>query len=737
MRKNIILFTFLVITGFLGIINFAHAETEVSGNISSDTTWTLEDSPYIVTDVIQVFDNTTLNIEPGVTIKFSGGTYIAVGGELIANGTTNQKIIFTSNSPHPSNKDWRGIWFIDSSVDATVDTNNNYLNGSIIKNCVIEYSSGGIHGGTINLISASPYITNNTIRNNYNATIYAESSNLVIKNNNIENNTNNGATIRTLRSNVKIYNNNIENNTGNGIEIGSGNVEIVNNRIQNNRLDYPQYLWEGVAINIRSANSLIIKNNIITNNNSSNGSAISVNSDAKNVDIEYNNIYNNNVLYELYYLGHNEVDFIRNYWGSSNVEEIDNKIYDYNDNISYGQVNYKPYAVAELNFDGSDSFSGPSSCITWAYSDWSQCSSSGQQTRTIISSSPNGCTDGNPVLTQSCVYTPPTCNSWNYTNWSECTNNGQQTRNITGSHPENCSGGSPTLTQNCNFIPNCTNNDWSSFLTPNECPASGKQAKKWMKVNNCQNGVNHPSEEQVDCNYQAPTCSEFDYSEWANCENGTQIRKVISSRPENCTNGQPVLKQSCKITEKEVKEDVEVKDVVEKEKENEIKEEKEVTNIKQIENSEVIDNIVEKNDIKLTDEEKEDVLNATKEIIKITEKNEEIGQEVKEVLQKQTENQKEIENNLEKIQKRSKFIKFFIGSNYKKINETKELVEKINEEIKKLEQVKENLNEQDAQQILNEQIQLLEQSNQDVEKSLDKAKTSFSLFGWLVRLFNR
>ncbi len=62
---------------------------------------------------------------------------------------------------------------------------------------------------------------------------------------------------------------------------------------------------------------------------------------------------------------------------------------------------------------------GAVTCTSWTYSSFSSCSG-GSQSRTIISSSPSGCTGGSPVLTQSCVivggggggggggsYTPP------------------------------------------------------------------------------------------------------------------------------------------------------------------------------------------------------------------------------------------------------------------------------------------------------------------------------------------
>ncbi|MBU1683359.1 hypothetical protein KJ742_05430, partial [Patescibacteria group bacterium] len=46
-------------------------------------------------------------------------------------------------------------------------------------------------------------------------------------------------------------------------------------------------------------------------------------------------------------------------------------------------------------------------CTAWTYTDWSTCSESGQQTRSVLTSSPTSCTGGSPVLTQSCNYIPP------------------------------------------------------------------------------------------------------------------------------------------------------------------------------------------------------------------------------------------------------------------------------------------------------------------------------------------
>jgi hypothetical protein len=46
-----------------------YAQTNVSGGIYQNTTWTAANSPYIVTGSIVVFPGNTLNIQPGVEIK--------------------------------------------------------------------------------------------------------------------------------------------------------------------------------------------------------------------------------------------------------------------------------------------------------------------------------------------------------------------------------------------------------------------------------------------------------------------------------------------------------------------------------------------------------------------------------------------------------------------------------------------------------------------------------------------
>ncbi len=104
----------LVIGGFIGLLTgteqvSAAGPTYKSGPISSDETWNLTNSPYIVTGDVTVDPGVTLTIDPGVEVKFDGVYSIIVDGTLIANGTSTNKIKFTSNQSSPAKGDWYTI----------------------------------------------------------------------------------------------------------------------------------------------------------------------------------------------------------------------------------------------------------------------------------------------------------------------------------------------------------------------------------------------------------------------------------------------------------------------------------------------------------------------------------------------------------------------------------------------------------------------------------------------------
>ena len=104
----------------------------------------------------------------------------------------------------------------------------------------------------------------------------------------------------------------------------------------------------------------------------------------------------------------------------------------------------------------------PPTCTSFTYSAWSSCQSNNTQSRTTTASSPQGCTGGTPILTQSCIYTPPstptqtTCTTFTYSTWDICQSNNTQSRTTTSTSPQGCTGGTPTLTQSCTYTPPAT-----------------------------------------------------------------------------------------------------------------------------------------------------------------------------------------------------------------------------------------------------------------------------------------
>jgi len=69
--------------------------TTVGGIISVNTTWTIENSPYIITATVQIPNGIKLVIEPGVEVKSPYGVEMfLVYGIMEAHGTPNNHIVF-------------------------------------------------------------------------------------------------------------------------------------------------------------------------------------------------------------------------------------------------------------------------------------------------------------------------------------------------------------------------------------------------------------------------------------------------------------------------------------------------------------------------------------------------------------------------------------------------------------------------------------------------------------------
>lgn len=355
-------------------ISIAYGQTNISGIISTNTTWTPEGNPYIISGNTLVNQGITLNIEPSVVIRFSGNYYLYIDGKLDAQGNNMNPIIFTSNNPSPQIGDWIGIKFRHVSI-----SNANILNycqleyaqkaivndGSTltVTNCLIQNNQTGINsaqnqGGSTNILNN--IITHNTISG-----ISGWNDNFAPAGNSIIGNqiTYNGNGIDSTLDVRKINNNIISHNT-NGIfwESGSNSFlyEINGNTISDNINDgvymraYPIFIGSfqyntisnngGVGIRFIDPN-LTIQNNIIVNNNIG---VWPTKVYSANIEVHQNCIYQNNLNYKQGLSS--DTNASNNWWGTNDLGIIGSSIFDFYDDFNLGKIMISPILNVETSF---------------------------------------------------------------------------------------------------------------------------------------------------------------------------------------------------------------------------------------------------------------------------------------------------------------------------------------------------------------------------------------------------
>lgn len=173
----------------IGTSNTFLANKEISvigGSITQEhVTWTKRPFPYHTTGWLYVGSETgsTLTIEAGTTIIMELGKSFGIGGTqyttsqgaLIANGTAEEPIIFTSagRSTGTAAGDWEGIYFYDGSMA-----------GSLLNYCTIEFGGSIKSLGSVYVRGTDfPTVTNTTIKNSAGYGIVAENANPTFENN--------------------------------------------------------------------------------------------------------------------------------------------------------------------------------------------------------------------------------------------------------------------------------------------------------------------------------------------------------------------------------------------------------------------------------------------------------------------------------------------------------------------------------------------------------------------------
>ena len=368
------------ITSSLLLISFCccgFAQTNVSGGIFSNTTWTLAGSPYIVIDTTVVFPGVTLTIEPGVVVKFDDDKYLEIRqGMLIANGTITDSITFTSNNSSPTPGIWGhntygGLWFNGISSAASFNFINisyatygmrNFPNSPYLKNSTFTYNQTGVYSINVPMDSCVfkfndtgvSNISNTTVNfcniSNNNYAVY-DLSNTVLNNCTFDSNqlafggasgagtsysefyycsiSNNqtGLNAHGLGGNLLshcIINNNTIQGLGLGMDMNGVN-SIMDCEIKNN----------GIGINVFSSSTAVITRNDIEYN----GTGLKTGSAAANI---YCNTVCNNTSYGLQMTISANFNADDNYWCTNDSAQIAAAIYDGYDNVNFGLVTFLP-----------------------------------------------------------------------------------------------------------------------------------------------------------------------------------------------------------------------------------------------------------------------------------------------------------------------------------------------------------------------------------------------------------
>ena len=147
MKNSILSILFLLFSAF------GFSQTTVSGAITSDTVWSLTNSPYVITGNTVVFENYTLTVEPGVVVKFDDNVQLRIQGAIIAKGDSSKNIIFTSNNSNPQKGSWneikidfRGRFTLEYVIMEYANSalRYNHVISSSIKNSIFQHNNNAI-----------------------------------------------------------------------------------------------------------------------------------------------------------------------------------------------------------------------------------------------------------------------------------------------------------------------------------------------------------------------------------------------------------------------------------------------------------------------------------------------------------------------------------------------------------------------------------------------------------------
>lgn len=310
----------------------AHA-LNVCGAISTNTTWTIANSPVNVTCDSAVFPGVTLNVDPGVQVVVSPNVTLAVRGTLNALGTSGSRIAFKSSSPPQL---WGGIRFETSNggYGTLLFTDVSHaVYGVQVQCCWGTPNPATIHDSTFsnNLFAVQGYTGYNVVirRTTFSGNTYAlDTADKLVYDSTF---TNNGCGLCNGVERTQVYSSTF---TGNGTAMDVRYGSAQNSTISGN----------GVGVSMQVPGFTLSKNTI-----TSNGVGIKLPYGATS-PISYNNIHSNSA-YNAEVRSSSNQPMPYNFWGTTNMASIHASNRDGLDDISLGLIEYTPVLTQAVTLD--------------------------------------------------------------------------------------------------------------------------------------------------------------------------------------------------------------------------------------------------------------------------------------------------------------------------------------------------------------------------------------------------
>ncbi len=217
-----------------------HYQGETS--LFQDTVW---EGEVLIDGILTVAMGTTLEIRPGTVIRFTrydsnadqiGEREIFIQGRLLARGTAEKPIIFTSAEQNPRVADWGAVNMMMSELEP-----------NILEHCLVEYAYRGFHSHF-----SRAELRHNVFRNNQRGAQFQESD-VLIEDCEFSNNFNglqfrdstvrlsgskileNSWGIRAVFVELQLTDTEIRNNRLNGVSLRDSRAVMKGNRIDGNR----------------------------------------------------------------------------------------------------------------------------------------------------------------------------------------------------------------------------------------------------------------------------------------------------------------------------------------------------------------------------------------------------------------------------------------------------------------------------------------------------------------------